>query len=94
MTIQATFAKVDAPGPPRSARRTTLVVLAYLSVIAAGALIPLANVSSATPPAPYVTPARQVALFVQFLVWLVPLLVAMERDPTGRFWKGLAPFPA
>ena len=86
MTI-GTVANIEARDPRASARRTTLVVIAYLTVIAVGALLPIVSPSPAAPPAPFVTPARQVALFIQYLVWLVPLLVAMERDPNGRFWK-------
>ena len=85
MTIEA-VAKI-APQDPRAAARRTTVVVAYLTVIAVGALLPIIRPSPAAEPAPFVTPARQVALFVQYLVWLVPLLVAMERDPNGRFWK-------
>ena len=80
-------ANIESQDQRASARRTTIVVIAYLSVIAVGALLPIVSPSPAAQPAPFVTPARQVALFVQNLIWLVPLFVAMERDPKGRFWK-------
>ena len=80
MAIEA-VANIETQDPRASTQRTTIVVIAYLAMIAVGALLPIISPSPAAQPAPFVTPARQVALFVQNLIWLVPLLVAMERDP-------------
>ncbi|HEX6867498.1 MAG TPA: histidine kinase [Candidatus Limnocylindrales bacterium] len=70
-----------------STRRATVVVASYLVIVSAGTLLPLADFTPEARPQRFITPGHQVALFLQYMLWLVPLIVAMERDPYGRFWK-------
>jgi len=87
MSTQAAIAPATET---RLARASTswmaIVTIAYLAIVLAAAVYPLASPLSDYWNAP-VSPLQQGVDALTAVIWLAVLLVSMARQPGGRFWK-------
>jgi signal transduction histidine kinase len=77
-------AEIRAQGLPVG--RMAIVTVVYLTIVIAAATYPLVSPLRDYVGSP-VTPLEQSVHAITAVIWLVPVLVSMARQPHGRLWK-------